>query len=131
MGLFSRGDKGADAEKKPASADQGVHPVAGKTIHCRVCNGDRTLTRCWRRTAIMRACPCCGLVFENAKALYAGFAPACPKCAEPLEQTGFDYGFCDGCGSKYEVVEGTKPGLLPNLRQRQAMDQVGKAWMKK
>ena len=46
---------------------------------------------------------------------------------EFLEQPGFEYGQCDGCRSKYELVTGAKPGLLPNKQQRAEMDKVGKA----
>ncbi len=129
MALFGRGDK-VPAPEKPASGEQGMHPIVGKTIYCRVCDADRMLTRCWRRTGMMRMCPSCGQAFENPRALYKRFAPSCPKCEEPLEQPGFDYGLCDGCGSKYEVVEGTKPGLLPNARQRAEMNKFGKARIK-
>lgn len=44
-----------------------------------------------------------------------------------LEQPGFDYGLCDCCGSKFEIVEGTKPGWMPNKDQRAAMARFGKA----
>ena len=64
--------------------------------------------------------------FESAETLYGRSLPACPKCGEYLEQPTFEYGLCDGCGSKYELVDGTLPNLLPNLYQRQEMDKVGR-----
>ena len=124
MALFGRGDKPAPAPGKP---QEDLRPLVGREVYCRVCDAARMFTRCWRRGSVMRQCPCCGLVFENPAVPYKLFAPACPKCAEPLEQPGFDYGICDGCGSKYEIVEGTKPGLLPNFQQRKDMDRHGKA----
>jgi hypothetical protein len=78
---------------------------------------------------VMR-CSCCGLVFENPAALYKRLQAACPKCGEFLEQPGFEYGLCDGCGSRYELVPGTKPSLLPNRAQRAAMAKYGRAWRK-
>src|SRR5688500_1112153 len=111
MALFGRGNKDA---VDPKSAGAETHPLVGRRVYCRICGDERQFTRCWRRTAMVRACTSCGLHFENPRALYAKFQPACPQCAEPLEQPGFDYGFCDGCGSKYEIMEGTRPGLLPN-----------------
>ncbi len=129
MALFGRSDKTPSAPK-PGAGDQGMHPIVGRTIHCRVCDAERMLTRCWRRTALVRQCTCCGTPFENPRLLYAKIPPVCPKCGEPLEQPSFDYGLCDGCGSKYEIVEGTKPGLLPNRQQRAEMEKHGHAWRK-
>jgi len=123
MALFGRGDKGAGASDNHAAE---TLPLVGHKIYCRVCDGERMLTRCWRRAAPVRRCPCCNLDFEDVSALYRAVVPACPRCNEPLEQPGFDYGLCDGCGSKYEIVEGTKPGLLPNRQQRAEMDKHGK-----
>lgn len=133
MALFGRKDKPKPAAGAPAvdKGPQDVHPIVGRTIHCRVCGADRQLSRCWRRTALMRRCPCCGTIFESPGKLYREFQPSCPKCEEPLEQAGFDYGLCDGCGSKYEIIEGTKPGLLPNRQQRAAMAQHGKVVKKR
>jgi len=73
-------------------------------------------------------CPCCDLKFEDPPFLYKRFQPTCPRCGEFLEQPNFEYGICDGCGSKYELMPGTKPGLLPNKAQRQEMDSHGKVW---
>ena len=88
------------------------------------------MTRCWVRTAYLTQCMCCGLAFENPAALYQRNQPACPRCGEFLEHPGFEYGLCDVCGSKYELVAGAKPGLLPNKRQRDEMNKHGKAWSK-
>jgi hypothetical protein len=107
-----------------------MHPIVGRPAWCRVCNREQQLSRCWRRTSQMTQCTACGSPFENPAALYRRFQPACPNCAEPLEQPGFDYGLCDGCGSKYEIVEGAKPGLLPNRQQRAEMEKSGKSWSK-
>lgn len=65
------------------------------------------------------------MVFQNTRQLYAQLQPACPQCGEFLEQPGFEYGFCDRCGSKHEIVPGTKPGLLPNAQQRAEMARRG------
>jgi len=120
MALFSKstgGDKGA-AE---------IFPLPPRTASCSVCKEIRTFTKVWKRVLIMQRCPCCGLVFENPAALYNKIVPQCPRCEEPLEQPGFDYGLCDRCGSKHELIEGAKPSLLPNLRQRQEMNRFGKS----
>lgn len=121
MALFGRRQK-AD---KPGSAE--VHPLVGRAVFCGVCGKEQMFNRCWRRASHVRQCPCCQLVFEDAAALYRRFQAVCPQCGEPLEQPGFDYGLCDGCGWKFEIVEGTKPGLLPNRQQRAEMDKHGKA----
>jgi hypothetical protein len=121
MALFGRG------EKPEARVEVETHPIVGKTIYCRICNADRMLTRCWRRVTPVRVCTCCATPFENPRALYAQTQPRCPRCGEPLEYPGFDYGLCDGCGSKFEIMEGTKPSMLPNLKQRQEMEKFGKS----
>ncbi|HOK08348.1 MAG TPA: hypothetical protein PLT82_00745 [Candidatus Hydrogenedens sp.] len=122
MPLFGWGN----SEKKPTKEE--VRPIPGRQIYCRICNGDRMFSRAWRRISHMTTCPCCGLEFPNLQEVYKRFQPVCPRCEEPLEQPGFDYGICDGCGSKYEITEGCKPGLLPNYKQRQEMNKYGKAW---
>ena len=68
----------------------------------------------------------CGLPLGGHPEIYKKQQPACPKCGEYVEFPGFRYGICDGCKSKFELVEGTKPSLLPNSKQRAAMDKVGK-----
>lgn len=125
MALFRKGDK-----EKPSAAqnpNQGA-PVIGRRAHCRICDDYRQFTKCWLRPKFLTQCPGCGLPFENPGELYKKFQPACPRCGEFLEQPGFEYGLCDSCGSKYELVPGTKPGLLPNRQQRAEMDKHGKAW---
>lgn len=128
MALFGIGKKrgGDDGGERHAE----VHPLVGRELHCGVCEDRRMFTRTWRRVRPMRGCPCCQTPFEDPARLYARHQPACPRCGEPLEHPGFDYGLCDGCGSKYEIVEGAKPGLLPNRQQRANMEKHGKAWSK-
>ena len=127
MALFGRGAK-AKEKTQQSSGEAEVVPLVGQQIFCGECSTIRSFTKCWKRSAHVRQCPCCGMQFENPKALYKEFQPACPKCAELLEQPGFEYGMCDTCGSKYEVMAGTKPGLLPNKKQRAAMAKFGKVW---
>ncbi len=83
------------------------------------------------RVDVFFQCPCCGLEFGDPEPFYKEIQPACPQCGEFLEQPGFEYGLCDGCGSKYELMPGTKPGLLPNKEQRAEMDTHGKVWRPK
>ena len=123
MALFRR--KGA--EGTPPAATETRHPLVSRTIYCAVCDAERKFSRCWRRLYPERTCAACGTVFEAGMRVYQQIQPACPKCEEPLEQPGFDYGLCDQCGSKFEIMEGTKPGLLPNRAQRDAMNQRGRA----
>lgn len=124
MGLFKRYQKVTDAD-----APQ-VTPAPPRKAYCRICDKDQTFSKCWQRTALVTQCTCCDKPLENPAALYKKFQPKCPACEEPLEQPGFHYGFCDGCGSKFELVEGTRPGLFPNKKQREAMNKIGKAWRK-
>ncbi|HDP34650.1 MAG TPA: hypothetical protein ENN29_06015 [Candidatus Hydrogenedentes bacterium] len=107
---------------------QETFPLVKKRAMCHVCGDVQSFTQVWRRAAMVRRCPNCGLVFENPEELYKRFQPACPKCEEPLEQPGFEYGYCDRCGSKFELMEGAKPGLLPNQSQRDEMRKHGKSW---
>ncbi|MBP8132467.1 MAG: hypothetical protein KA184_23045 [Candidatus Hydrogenedentes bacterium] len=125
MALFGLGRK-----RDGQSGDTGdqTFPIVGHTAYCRICDAERMFTRCWRRAAMLRQCPCCGTAFERPEALYARAQPACPQCGEPLEQPDFDYGLCDGCGSKFELMEGTRPSLLPNRQQREEMAKHGKSW---
>lgn len=123
MALFGRGTK-----DKSDETNSPIRPVMGREALCRVCNDRKPFTRCWLRVGPIRQCTCCGLVFENPAELYARFQPICPQCGEYLEQPGFEYGLCDVCGSKHELVTGSKPGLLPNKQQRAQMDKLGKVW---
>jgi len=121
MALFGKKDKEADAPSNPVTV-----PLVGKTAFCTVCNAYRQFTRCWRRLQPVRQCTCCALAFENVAALYMRNQPACPRCGEFLEHPGFEYGLCDGCGSKFELVDGAKPGMLPSLEQRKKMNARAK-----
>lgn len=122
MALFGLGDRG----KKPAAAATPTHLLPAKQAWCRICEAPRTFTRSWRRVAHVRECPCCQAAFEDVGRIYAAFQPQCPRCEELLEQPHFEYGLCDGCGSKFELMEGSKPGWLPNLAQRREMAKHGK-----
>ena len=124
MALFGRGKDKEDGNT-PASQ---VFPLVAKKAYCRMCDKDQSFTRCWRRAALVRQCPCCGMSFPDAGALYRRALPICPQCGEFLEQPNFDYGLCDGCGSKFELMDGTRPTLLPNKRQRAEMEKSGKSW---
>jgi hypothetical protein len=125
LALFGKGEKEKPGQDKGPS---GAVPVVGRKAFCRICDDYRQFSRCWLRPKHVTQCPECGVRFENVPALYAKFQPACPRCGAFLEQPGFEYGLCDGCGSRYELVPGTKPGLLPNQRQRAEMDKHGKVW---
>lgn len=122
MALFGRGKDSMEPPPKEAT-----YPLTPRRAYCPVCSAEKVFTKMWRRAGMMAKCPCCGQLLENPALLYRQIQPACPRCEEPLEQPGFDYGFCDGCGSKFELVEGTKPGLIPNLRQRRERDKFGKS----
>ena len=119
----------AKAQTQAQSADAVQAPA--REAFCRICEERTKFSKCWRRVNPVRQCPTCKTQFQNVAALYQEFQPACPKCGEFLECPGFEYGLCDKCQSRYELVSGTKPGLLPNQQQRKAMDRVGKArWRK-
>ena len=96
-------------------------PLLGKQAYCRLCRGDRQFTKAWLRMRPLAICTCCGHAFEDPGTLYAQNQPACPKCREFLEHPGFEYGLCDGCGSKFELVDGAVPSHLPNYQQRKEM----------
>ena len=119
---------GSNYKKNGGARVQETFALMQKKATCYVCNDTRTFTKVWRRTTMMTRCPNCGLVFEEPAQLYKRFQPSCPKCEEPLEQPGFEYGYCDQCGSKYELMDGAKPGLLPNQAQRDEMKKHGKSW---
>lgn len=126
MGLFRRNKSEGSSGRGKAE----THPVPERTAYCRVCQSDQRFSNVWHRAERMRQCPACSLAFTVDNDPYQRFQPACPQCEEPMESDGFEYGFCDGCGSKYELVEGTKPGLLPNKAQRESMGRFGRAWSK-
>jgi hypothetical protein len=123
MGLFGGRDKAPSGSALPT-----VRQLPARQVYCRVCNAERVFSRCWERISPLLACPACTQAFENPAALYQLNLPACPHCGEYLEQPGFEYGACDACSSKYEIVPGTKPSLLPNRRQRDEMNKYGKSW---
>ena len=125
MALFGKGEKG---KAKPGQDPNAGVPVMSQRAHCRVCDDYRSFSKCWRRVNPLTQCTACGAPFEDPGKLYEKFQPACPRCGEFLEQPGFEYGLCDTCGSRYELVSGTKPGLLPNKQQRAEMDKHGKVW---
>ena len=114
MALFSRGKSGGDSIPETSL-------TTPKHVYCRICGAMRVFTKCWQRVLEPRVCGCCGLTFDDPIALYQQNFPACPRCEEFLEQPTFEYGICDGCGSKFELVEGTPPNLLPNRGQREEM----------
>jgi hypothetical protein len=103
-----------------AAADE-VRPLLGKKAYCRLCRGDREFSKAWLRMRPVTTCTCCGLVFDDPGMVYAQHQPACPRCREFLEHPGFEYGLCDGCGSKFELVEGAVPSHMPNYQQRKEM----------
>ncbi len=125
MALFNRGsgDKRAAANATPE-----VHPTVGKSAHCHICGKHQTFTKSWLRAKPVTQCTCCGHALPNAAELYKKRLPACPTCGEWLEHPGFEYGLCDGCGSKFEITDGCKPAHIPNQQQRAAMNNVGRSW---
>lgn len=129
MAIFGQGDKRREGDGKAGPPPQSkARPTAPHEAFCRVCNRRQKFSRCWLRVDRLAECPCCKTAFPNPAALYQEFQPVCPRCGEYLEQPGFEYGLCDGCGSKYELVAGTRPDLLPNLKQRAEMEKHGKTW---
>lgn len=126
MALFGRGEKKEPSKETPEGSV--ARPVMGREALCRLCNKRPMFSRCWLRVDRCSRCSCCGLVFDDLNRVYGRIMPTCPRCGEYLEQPGFEYGLCDVCGSKYELVAGTKPSLLPNKAQRAAMEKRGRAW---
>ena len=122
MALFGKSNK----PEKLRKVQQDVRPVMGKSVYCSECKDHKTFTRCWLRIQQVRQCQCCGMVFEAPGRLYEQQVPSCPKCGEFLEQPGFEYGLCDGCGTKFEVMSGTKPSLIPSRQRRVEMEKLGK-----
>lgn len=130
MALF-RKKNNENSASKPAVATPEAKQVLGRNVYCRICDNYTDFTKCWLRVKPLAECMGCGTAWPNPRALYEETQPSCPECGEWLEFPGFEYGLCDVCGSKYELVEGAKPSLIPNKKQRQAMDAVGKAWRQK
>jgi predicted nucleic acid-binding Zn ribbon protein len=131
MALFKRkqgGDAAPGGGGAGAPGEGQTQPLMAQTAWCRKCNADREFSQVWLRVRPAASCSCCGAAFDDVDALLHKNLPACPRCGEHLEHPGFQYGLCDGCGSKYELLQGAKPTLLPNAEQRKAMDQFGKSW---
>ena len=126
MALFGRGGA-ASSKTSGAGATLEFHSILGKQAYCRICDKASPFSRCWLRVKPVSKCGCCGTALPDAEALYKRRQPACPACGEWLEQAGFEYGLCDGCGSKYEITEGCRPCLIPNRTQRTDMDKVGRS----
>lgn len=103
-------------------------PLPPTIAYCRICDDRATFTKRWRRVHVAGRCACCGLEFSAVPHMIEAFQPQCPRCFEYIEQPTFEYGECDGCGSKFELLDGTYPNLLPNKFQREQMDKVGKVW---
>ena len=127
MGLFRRNKKAAEEPALVEDGPGGGSTTLARDAHCRLCNGPRHFSRCWLRPRMLTACTHCNTPFDNPKALYAMRQPACTHCGEFLEHPGFEYGLCDDCGSKYELVEGCVPSLLPNAEQRDAINRTGRS----
>lgn len=125
MALFGRKEEEAS---KPAPPPQNVRQTAPRQAYCRICKKDQSFSKCWMRLRYVMQCMCCKTQFTDPRPLYAKNLPACPRCGEFLEQPNFEYGLCDGCGSKYEFVQGAVPSMLPNKSQRDAMEKHGKSW---
>lgn len=126
MALFGNRDKERPQDAQPQP--QGFRQLQPRQVFCRTCDAQRVFSRCWQRTAPVTVCTGCKTPFDDPAALYRQNQPSCPRCGEFLEHPGFDYGLCDTCNSKYEIVPGTKPSLLPNKKQRDDMDKLGKTW---
>jgi hypothetical protein len=114
--------------RKQGAGKQEKFPLMAREAWCSVCHKSTRFTRVWRCAHPLSACSACGCEFDMPELIYDRIQPTCPKCEEPMEQPGFDYGLCDCCGSKFELVEGTKPGLLPNKYQRAEMRKHGRSW---
>jgi hypothetical protein len=123
MALFSKGGQGT---KPQDSYVESKVPVPPQHWYCRICDARMVFTHCWKRQTVQAGCKCCGTGFEFPEKHYKSSQPRCPKCEEYLEQPGFEYGICDGCGSKFELLKGTPANLLPNAQQREEMNKVGK-----
>lgn len=122
MALF--GKKKSDS----APPESVMRQAAPRKAYCRICNAEQVFSTCWERVGMLRRCTFCRCSFENPEKLYERHLPVCPACGEYLEHPTFLYGLCSGCGSKYELMPGAKPSLLPNRSQREAMEKHGKSW---
>lgn len=113
-------------ESQQVSRDN-VERLEPREVFCRVCEKKTQFSYVWRRKSPQIYCMNCNLEFTDVQSLYNKFGPKCPQCEEPLESLDFDYGLCDDCGSKYELVAGSKPSWLPNQAQREDMNRTGRA----
>lgn len=124
MALFKKSSAGGSPPQQGGAPNR--QPTLATRAYCRICRADRPFSSCWQRLRQVAKCECCGLDFPNPAKLYEPFQPMCPRCEEFLEQPNFEYGICDGCGSKFELMSGIPPGLLPNRAQREAMNKIGR-----
>jgi hypothetical protein len=132
MALFGKKRKEAStANADPSTPVDARRPMPPKQAFCQVCDAASKFSNCWLRVAHLNHCPCCKHPLPNVGMVYNQQQPACPRCGEYLEHPGFEYGLCDQCGSKFELMDGSKPGWLPNLEQRKAMAKHGKVWRKR
>jgi len=127
VGLFRRNKTAEETAPAAGSGPGGSTATIGRDAHCRTCKATRHFSRCWLRPRMLTVCTHCNAPLDDPKALYDMRQPACPQCGEFLEHPGFEYGQCDDCGSKHELVEGCVPGLMPNEKQRAAMNQTGRS----
>lgn len=127
--MFAKKHGSEESSGGPAATSE-VRQTAPVTAFCRVCKAYKKFSRTWLRVSYVRTCPCCSVAVADVEQVYKSVLPTCRRCGEYLEHPGFQYGLCDGCGSKFELVAGGKPGLLPNKKQRDAMDRWGKTWVR-
>lgn len=125
MALFNKKGGGGPAPDGEVQQPPAVQQPA-RRVYCKVCEKDTTFSKCWKRLLPLKACSVCKAPFRVPKQIYDMQVPHCPKCGEYVEHPGFDYGVCDECNSRFELVEGCVPGLLPNRKQRAEMEQYGK-----
>jgi len=104
-----------------------VQQLAPRQVYCRICDKETAFSQIWKRLSEQTYCMNCGHEFQEVAILYGRIAPRCPQCDEPLESRGFDYGLCDECTSKFELVPGTKPSWLPNQAQREEINKHGRS----
>ena len=108
MALFSKGNRKKKALEAEGPASKS-RLVPGRVAYCLLCGDRQQFTRCWMRIGRISQCPGCGAAFSDPANIYAQFQPAFPHCGEFLEQPGFEYGLCDGCGSKHNSCKAARP----------------------
>jgi len=114
-------------QEKGEPARDNIQRLPSREVFCRICNKATTFSHVWKRISPQSYCMNCGYEFPDVDLVYMPFGPRCPQCEEPLEAAGFDYGLCDECSSKYELVPHTKPSWLPNQAQREKINQQGRS----